>query len=123
MELIIVVVVIGILAMIGLPQFFKVAERGRSAEAAAILGALRSAQLRYYAEYSAVATDCTKLDLETGSLKYFNAASCTGAAKNGLLGSMQRNDATNNYTIKIYDSTTGLCCSGTGCPAGYTACP
>lgn len=50
MELIVVVIIIGILAMIGLPQFFKVAERGRAAEALTALGALRNAQLRFAAE-------------------------------------------------------------------------
>ncbi|MEI8348825.1 MAG: type II secretion system protein [Candidatus Omnitrophota bacterium] len=68
MELIVVVIIIGILAMIGLPQFFKVAERGRAAEAFTALGALRNAQLRYAAENSEgktlSGTDFTQLDVQ-----------------------------------------------------------
>ncbi|MFA5304716.1 MAG: prepilin-type N-terminal cleavage/methylation domain-containing protein [Candidatus Omnitrophota bacterium] len=120
MELIIVVIIIGILAMIGLPQFFNVAERGRSSEAASILGAIRSAQLRYYAEHSAMTSNCTDLDVEIGNLRYFNAPVCTSATKNGFLASMA--SQAGNYTLSIYDNASGLCCSTGTCPKGYKGC-
>jgi prepilin-type N-terminal cleavage/methylation domain-containing protein len=44
-ELIIVVIIVGILASIGLTQYNKVVERSRAAEARMILGTLRSAQM------------------------------------------------------------------------------
>ncbi|MDP2927559.1 MAG: prepilin-type N-terminal cleavage/methylation domain-containing protein [Candidatus Omnitrophota bacterium] len=44
-ELIIVVIIIGILASIGLTQYTKVVEKGRAAEARLILGTLRSAEI------------------------------------------------------------------------------
>jgi len=75
MELIVVVIIIGILAMIGLPQFFKVAERGRAAEAFTALGALRNAQLRYAAENAEgktlSGTDFTELDVQLPSTGKF----------------------------------------------------
>ncbi len=52
LELMIVVVIIGILATLALPRFFKAADRARWAAAASMLATIRSAQLRYYAEYS-----------------------------------------------------------------------
>lgn len=52
LELIIVVIIIGILASLALPQYAKVAERARSAEAKHILGMLRTAQIEYYTEYA-----------------------------------------------------------------------
>jgi len=124
MELIIVVIIIGILAMIGLPQFFNVAERGRSAEAANLLGAIRSAQLRYYAEFSVVDTsgNCSKLDVEIGTTKYFNAPDCTGATPAGLLGTMVSKEG--GYSMKTNNTAKALCCvAGTkACPKGYEAC-
>ncbi|MCX5694518.1 MAG: prepilin-type N-terminal cleavage/methylation domain-containing protein [Candidatus Omnitrophica bacterium] len=44
-ELIIVVIIVGILASIGLTQYSKVVEKSRAAEARMILGTLRSAQV------------------------------------------------------------------------------
>ena len=46
-ELLVVVLIIGILAAIALPQYFKAVERSRSAEALSILTALGGAQQRY----------------------------------------------------------------------------
>jgi len=63
-ELIIVVIIIGILAAIALPQYNKTMERSRIAEASAVLGALRGAQLRYKLENTDYATLPTQLDIE-----------------------------------------------------------
>ena len=72
LELIIVVIIIGILAMIAVPQFFKVAERGRAAEAINILGALRSAQLRYYSEHAHTTGNWRDLDMEISGTRFFD---------------------------------------------------
>lgn len=63
-ELIIVVIIIGILASIAIPQFNKTMERSRIAEASAVLGALRGAQLRYKLENTAYATSTASLDID-----------------------------------------------------------
>lgn len=63
-ELIIVVIIIGILASIAIPQFNKTMERSRIAEASAVLGSLRGAQLRYKLENTDYATDTTKIDID-----------------------------------------------------------
>ena len=47
LELLMVVIIIAILASIALPQYLRVAERSRAAEALTTLGAIRSAELRY----------------------------------------------------------------------------
>ena len=78
LELIIVVVIIGILATIAVPQFFKVAERGRAAEGLAALGAVRSSQLRYAAEHGATAGSAEDLDMSLLGLKFFDATALTG---------------------------------------------
>ncbi len=45
LELIIVIVVIGLLASIGVTEYFKVVERSRGSEAKSVLGSIRTAQV------------------------------------------------------------------------------
>ncbi|QAT17166.1 hypothetical protein BU251_05190 [Candidatus Velamenicoccus archaeovorus] len=71
LELIIVIIVIGILASIALPRYIRIAEKGRAAEAKNILSAIRSAQMRYAAQYARYATAVANLDLNLPSAKYF----------------------------------------------------
>lgn len=50
MELLIVVIIIGILATLALPQFNRVIDQSREAEAVNMVGAILSAELLYYQE-------------------------------------------------------------------------
>lgn len=52
LELLMVVIIIGILTSIALPQYVRMSERARSSEAMIILSTIRSAQLRYKANSS-----------------------------------------------------------------------
>ncbi len=63
LELIIVIIIVGILAVLGLTQYTTVTEKGRSGEAKGMLGALRKAELAYYLENTAYATDITQLSV------------------------------------------------------------
>lgn len=49
-ELLAVILIIGILAAIAVPQYFKVIERSRGSEANAFLAAIKGAQERYFAK-------------------------------------------------------------------------
>ena len=49
-ELLIVVLIVGILATVALPQYTKVVEKARWTEAVSMLGSIRKACLVYYAE-------------------------------------------------------------------------
>lgn len=128
LELMVVVIIVGILAMIALPQFFKATEKARSAEGINILGSLRSAQFRYYAESDTqvYATDVADLDMEYGNLRYFGSLSASGAAHDingcGFLGSIQRQGGSGSldYTLNVYEKGT-MTCSGNGCPASLAA--
>ena len=64
LELLMVVIIIGILASIALPQYLKTAERARAAEALTTLGAIRASQIRYKAQTTAYATDVANLDVD-----------------------------------------------------------
>ena len=61
-ELLVVMVVIGVLASIGVPRIRSMKERSYQAMLRSDLGALRTAQEAYYAENMRYATDVTALE-------------------------------------------------------------
>lgn len=109
LELIIVVIVIGILASIALPRYIRIAEKGRVSEAKALLGAIRSAQMRYAAEFAKYSNNISLLDLNFPTAKYFtftipadaNGSSLTDGAI--IIGNATR--TTLEGPIGVYDVT------------------
>ncbi len=107
LELIIVVIVIGILASIALPRYIRIAEKGRVAEAKALLGAVRSAQMRYAAQHAVFAADINNLDLNLPNPKFFNVTAIgTGAVgvETAVVANATRTateNAAGNYWISI----------------------
>ena len=63
-ELLVVVLIIGILAAIALPQYFKAVEKSRSAEALSLLGSIAGAEQRYYLVNDNYTTDFAGIDLD-----------------------------------------------------------
>ncbi|MDD5129387.1 MAG: prepilin-type N-terminal cleavage/methylation domain-containing protein [Candidatus Omnitrophica bacterium] len=55
-ELIVVIIIVGILASVGMTQYTKVVEKGRAAEARLILGSLRTAEIAENMENGAYTT-------------------------------------------------------------------
>ena len=55
-ELIVVIIIVGILASVGMTQYTKVVEKGRAAEARLILGSLRTAEIAEKTETDAYTT-------------------------------------------------------------------
>lgn len=84
-ELLVVVLIIGILAAIAVPQYFKVVEKGKAAEALDWLGAVKSAQERYLAKYGVYNAATTGFDVTLGAMTNFTppAAIATGTNANG----------------------------------------
>jgi prepilin-type N-terminal cleavage/methylation domain-containing protein len=79
-ELIIVIIIVGILASIGLTQYNKVVEKSRAAEARMILGTLRSAEIADYNEdgaYSTVANLGVGAPKTCASTHFFSYACAT----------------------------------------------
>ena len=126
-ELLTVIIIIGILASIAVPQFFKVAERGRAAEGVAALGGLRSAQLRYYSEHGITTNAIKDLDYDIPTLKYFDDPVPKNNVYTGgseVLGTITRKKDADNpgfgtYTLSIEGDGTITCSGGTRCPAGF----
>ncbi|MDD5155261.1 MAG: prepilin-type N-terminal cleavage/methylation domain-containing protein [Candidatus Omnitrophica bacterium] len=101
LELIVVIVILGILATLGFTQYTKVVERGRTAEAKAILGQLRAAEISYNLDHGVYAntianlpvdapTSCTSthyfwygynLSTGCGGTPYVHANRCTANGK------------------------------------------
>jgi len=64
LEILMVVMIVTILAGIGIPQYLKAVEKGRSVEAKAVLGQIRNAEEAYYAKNGTYTSDLTLLDIE-----------------------------------------------------------
>ena len=91
-ELIIVVVIIGILASVGVPRYSKVMKKAKVAEADSVLGAMRGAEIRYYAEHGSYTATTTNLDIAIPTSIYFNytfvvnTETATATGKNTMRG-------------------------------------
>jgi len=119
LELIVVIIILGILATLGFTQYTKVVEKGRTSEAKAILGTIRSAQTAYNLEKGAYTATITDLSVEAPAActvtHYFSygttaavatATRCTASGKSP--------NAASAYTITLTYST-----SAWGGTAGY----
>ena len=90
-ELLVVILIIGILAAIAVPQYFKVVEKSRASELGANYDAIRGSEERYMAQnsqyYSGALTSGCSLDLCTGGaytpLTNFTTPAIAAAGSNG----------------------------------------
>lgn len=97
-ELLLVVLIIGILASVAMPQYNKAVEKSRATQALAILKSLYAAQETYYMANGSYATSFDELDL---------SVPWTGTAKWFTLGHDTR--ANENWSLQIYNDGMGNC--------------
>ena len=76
-ELAVVIVIIGVLAAFGVPQFLKSVERSKAGEAFNYLAAVRSAQERYVAKEGVYTSVGSILDITQVAPKYFDVGTIT----------------------------------------------
>ena len=77
-ELTIVVVILGVLAMVGIPKYYQVTERSKAAEAFSYLQHVSKAQAMYKARHGIYAKDLGKLRLGVPPLKFFEVGRLSG---------------------------------------------
>ena len=87
-ELLVVVLIIGILAAMAMPQYFKAVERSRMTEADTLLGSIAQAQRRKFLQINKFVTNYRALDVSpkdsNGSTYYTKGNPATGANGNGF---------------------------------------
>jgi len=115
-----VVIIIGILASIALPQYLTVTKKGRRAEALATLTQLRSANARRQAEFGSCTATATDLDvtIQTTSPDWtFTIGTDCSATATGRSGAGTGGLGTGCTVIINADGSIGgsLTAAGTGC--------
>jgi type IV pilus assembly protein PilA len=71
LELTVVVVIVGVLAVFAVPRFLQAIERAKAAEAFEYLMAVRAAQERYLVQHGQYASSIDDLDVELPALEHF----------------------------------------------------
>ncbi|WP_428077821.1 type IV pilin protein [Candidatus Avelusimicrobium faecicola] len=87
-ELLVVVLIIGILAAMAMPQYFKAVERSRMTEADTLLGSIAQAQRRKFLQRNSFTTNYKGLDVSpkgsSGSVYYTKGGPTDGSGGNGF---------------------------------------
>ena len=122
-ELLVVVLIIGILAAIALPQYFKAVEKARGAEALSLFGTIAAAQQRYYLAKDYYTSNIADLDLDfqdasgnqisSGSaISTTNFTLTMSGTNNTAKVTAVRNGGRYKYTLTKYYDTGRVHCTG-----------
>lgn len=104
LELIIVIIIIGVLATLGISQYTRMIERARGAEARAIIGAIRSNAAAIYMQNNNDCTTCNNVNLGIGT---------------DYPGPAAGNCATTHYfSYRVTAAAVGITVTATRCLAG-----
>lgn len=134
-ELLVVVLILGILAAMAMPQYFKAVERSRMSEAVSLLGSIAQAQQRKYLQINRYTTAFSGLDVapkgasaDTFCTKGAPSAGSCGANGNGfkieisgtsyqegksVATRVSPNTLQYNYTLTRYYANNATTCTGT----------
>ena len=117
-ELLVVVLIIGILAAIAVPQYFKVVEKGRFSEATSCFSTIKGSQERYMLKNNTYAGAASDLDVTCAGGKAFAAPIFTAAAA-AYTATITRQPPLpttyTNYTVTFVQPGGTLTCSQTNC--------
>ena len=130
-ELLVVVLIIGILAAMAMPQYFKAVERSRMTEAITIMDSIEKAQRRKFLQTNRYAEDFRGLDVSpkgaTGDSYFTKGDPQTGAGGNGFEinltdsfvaayrmvdGSMSSSSLQYQYLLYRYYQSDNVSCTG-----------
>lgn len=107
LELVVVIIIIGILATLGLTQYGRMIERSRGAEAKMILGQIRNAAAGHYLQYNTL--------LPGGNENFDDTRAGIGTATDQIPGAVCRNSHYFGYSIG--SAATILTATATRCAA------
>ena len=124
-ELLVIVLIIGILAAIALPQYEKAIEKSRAAEAMVILRSIADANRRYYmanGEYTwsladldieVPGKDVTDNEMDRKQTKYFEYGSRPASKTDtrGMIAVANKIPIGTTYILSIYADKEGIYCS------------
>lgn len=122
-ELLVVVLIIGILASIAIPQYFKVVEKSRVAEAMSLISAVKSAQERYLARGGTYTSNFTQLDIIYPGMtasgittKFFTASITAANAASGPTYQLTVTRHTTNSSVAARYGNYALTCNVPNAP-------
>ena len=110
-ELLVVVLVIGILAAMAMPQYFKAVERSRMAEAVTLMDSVVKAQRRKFMQTNRYAERFEGLDVSpkgaTGIFYYTKGDPQTGAGGNGFMMTLINDEFSSGIlsTFRVVDGS------------------
>ena len=103
LELLVVVIIIGILASVALPQFAKMTKQARFSEAKSVVGSIMTAEMVYYQENGKFTTAFTELltDLATSTPTYDYSVTSASTTQAVVLASGKSSASTLTVTGTI----------------------
>jgi type IV pilus assembly protein PilE len=117
-ELLVVVLIIGILAAIAVPQYFRVVEKGRFGEATALFQAIKGSEERYLLKQNTYAGSTADLDVAPPTTKYFGAVTLTATASAYTVAITRASPTPSTYgayTVSYNGPAGTISCSNTSC--------
>ena len=111
LELVVVIIIIGILATLGLTQYSRAIERSRGAEAKSILGSIRNEAAAHYLQFNT-------LTPPSGTETFDNSRAGIGTANDQIPGPLPancRNTHYFNYSFNTAGATNQLIATATRC--------
>lgn len=138
-ELLVVVAIIGILATAGIPQYRRMVQKSKKAEAKVLLGAVANAQAAFNSEFGAYGTNLSAMGMEgggnansmiyiggfpgAGGVGQFTAALPAGSFQTKILDTNPDYYNTfNQATSQVFGRTSRrLCINGARSDSAYTA--
>ena len=100
-ELLVVVLIMGILASVAMPQYFKSVEKSRATEAVDTLSSIASSQERAYMQKGTYVTTLDALDVGISNLSYFTVKGNTIGTTATMKRTVNAGGGLNEYEVTL----------------------